>query len=405
LSAFLRNYQLNHMAPSFLPRGLTNRSNWCFVNAILQALLACPPFYNLMKALPSKTPTNNSATKSNTPMIDSVVEFVNEFTPLEMMNKNQKKDKARKKEDLPTGNALEPSYVYRTLLQLESETFKVIEGRQEDAEEFLTCMLNMISDEMSALLKLTEVQQQQDGGEENNEGGPEWQEVTARGRSCITRRVADESSLDTPVRQLALGLCRYSVKAEGGETSATLQPFFTLQLDIQHEMVGSVEEALLQNFASEQLDGYICSKTRQEVEASRNLSLEDLPPILVLHLKRFVYDGTTGGCQKVMKAVEFSVDLEIPRDILSIASKNKYTTKQRQYKLFGVVYHNGREATKGHYVADVYHTGYASWLHCDDSIVKPTAEQLVVQPSQNSVPYILFYRRGDTMVGVEKTVK
>jgi len=407
LSAFLRNYQLNHMAPSFLPRGLTNRSNWCFVNAILQALLACPPFYNLMKALPSKIQQSNATTtKSTTPMIDSVVEFINEFTPLEMMNKNQKKDKARKKEDLPTGNALEPSYVYRTLLQLESETFKVVEGRQEDAEEFLTCMLNMISDEMSSLLKLTEVQQgQEGGGEESSEGGPEWQEVTARGRSCITRRVADESSLDTPVRQLALGLCRYSVKAEGGETSATLQPFFTLQLDIQHEMVGSVEEALLQNFASEQLDGYICSKTRLEVEASRNLSLEDLPPILVLHLKRFVYDGTTGGCQKVMKAVDFSVDLEIPRDILSIASKNKYTTKQRQYKLFGVVYHNGREATKGHYVADVYHTGYASWLHCDDSIVKPTAEQLVVQPSQNSVPYILFYRRGDTMVGVEKTVK
>jgi len=89
--------------------------------------------------------------KSATPMLDSVVEFINEMTPLETMNKNQKKDKARKKEDLPTGNALEPSYVYRTLLQLESETFKVIEGRQEDAEEFLTCMLNMISDEMMAL--------------------------------------------------------------------------------------------------------------------------------------------------------------------------------------------------------------------------------------------------------------
>ena len=151
-----------------------------------QALLACPPFYNLMKALPSKMPQNN--TKSTTPMIDSVVEFVNEFTPLEMMNKNQKKDKARKKEDLPTGNALEPSYVYRTLLQLESETFKVVEGRQEDAEEFLTCMLNMISDEMSSLLKLTEVQQRCEGGEESSEGGnAEWQEVTARGRSCITR--------------------------------------------------------------------------------------------------------------------------------------------------------------------------------------------------------------------------
>merc|ERR1719312_2089956 len=106
-----------------------------------------------MKGLPCVLDHRNY--KSATPMLDSVVEFVNEFTPLEMMNKNQKKDKARKKEDLPTGNALEPSYVYKTLLQLESETFKVVEGRQEDAEEFLTCLLNMISDEMLALLKIT----------------------------------------------------------------------------------------------------------------------------------------------------------------------------------------------------------------------------------------------------------
>merc|ERR1719308_623995 len=180
LSNFLRNYQLNHMAPAFLPRGLTNRSNWCFVNAILQALLACPPFYNLMKALPSKMPQNN--TKSTTPMIDSVAEFINEMSPLETMNKNQKKDKARKKEDLPTGNALEPSYVYRTLLKLESETFKVVEGRQEDAEEFLTCLLNMISDEMAGLLKLTasEVEQPPPPGQETQ---GDWQEVSGRGRS------------------------------------------------------------------------------------------------------------------------------------------------------------------------------------------------------------------------------
>jgi len=409
LSNFLRNYQLNHMAPAFLPRGLTNRSNWCFVNAILQALLACPPFYNLMKGLPCVLGLKSG--KSTTPMLDSVVEFINEMTPLETMNKNQKKDKARKKEDLPTGNALEPSYVYRTLLQLESETFKVIEGRQEDAEEFLTCMLNMISDEMMALLKLTEEepedpQSQNSSAVEEVPTAPlEWQEVGARGKSCVTRRITDHASIVTPVQQLALGLCRYSVKSANNETSATLQPFFTLQLDIQSDNVTSVDDALLENFSSEQLDGYICSKTNMEVEASRNLSLEELPPILILHLKRFVYNGTTGGCQKVMKHVEFSVDLEISRDILSVASKSKYTTKQRQYKLFGVVYHNGREATKGHYVADVYHTGYASWLHCDDSIIKPTAEQLVTQPAPNSVPYILFYRRGDTMVGVEKTIK
>jgi ubiquitin carboxyl-terminal hydrolase 10 len=47
MAAFLQSYALNHKSMSLKPRGLSNRSNWCFVNAIMQALVACPPFYNL----------------------------------------------------------------------------------------------------------------------------------------------------------------------------------------------------------------------------------------------------------------------------------------------------------------------------------------------------------------------
>lgn len=48
---------------SLLPRGLTNRSNYCYINSILQALLACPPFYNLLMALPyPKGPCRNALT-------------------------------------------------------------------------------------------------------------------------------------------------------------------------------------------------------------------------------------------------------------------------------------------------------------------------------------------------------
>ena len=56
-----------------------------------------------------------------------------------------------------------------------------------------------------------------------------------------------------------------TVKSATNESSATLQPFYTLQLDIQSENIKSVDDALMENFASEQLDGYICSKTNKQV--------------------------------------------------------------------------------------------------------------------------------------------
>lgn len=67
---FLTHYQLEHKAVSLQPRGLTNRSNYCYINATLQALIACPPFYNLMKSMPVSPPSKNG--KSHTPIIDSM---------------------------------------------------------------------------------------------------------------------------------------------------------------------------------------------------------------------------------------------------------------------------------------------------------------------------------------------
>lgn len=68
--------------------------------------------------------------------------------------------------------------------------------------------------------------------------------------------------------------------------------------------------------------------------------------------------------------------------------------------MFAVVYHNGPEASKGHYVTDIYHTGLATWIRCDDSILKIMSESMVLAHSASSLPYILFYRRGDTMQGL-----
>lgn len=42
------------------------------------------------------------------------------------------------------------------------------------------------------------------------------------------------------------------------------------------------------------------------------MTLEELPPVLVLHLKRFVFEKT-GGCQKLSKNIDYPVDLEISK--------------------------------------------------------------------------------------------
>lgn len=139
------------------------------------------------------------------------------------------------------------------------------------------------------------------------------------------------------------------------------------------------------------LEGVTSLKTNEEIEAWQQVTIDKLPLVLVFHVKCFDYQGD--GCSKITKALEFPIDLKIEPKILSAA----YNAKERQYKLFAVVYHEGKEATKGHYVTDAYHVGYLSWLHYDDASVKPIPEECVLKPGGTRVPYLLFYRRNDTI--------
>ncbi|KAF7271049.1 ubiquitin specific protease 10 [Rhynchophorus ferrugineus] len=393
MGEFLSSYTLDGRTISLQPRGLINQSNYCYINSILQALIACPPMYNLLSGL-SQNITSNEKRKP-TPVIDGMCKFVNEFKllPANMRVSNRRSDGATKKDQkkdqgmlVNTDIPFEPSWIYKMLNGIQTD---LIEGRQEDAEEFLGCLLNNLNDEMLELIKLVENDEDDIEYEHNVIGGDEesWQTMGAKNKGSILRRMLFKR---TPITDIFGGSLKSRIHRTGDHSTENTQPFLTLQLNI--EKVKTVREALEALTSKYQLEGLTSSKTNQEVEAWQQVMLDELPVVLVLHLKCF--DFKLDGCTKIIKALEFPIDLKIDMKLLSSKTTN---AKEKQYKLFAVVYHDGKEATKGHYVTDAFHVGYSSWLRYDDASVKQVQEEQVLNPQGTRVPYLLFYRRSDTI--------
>ncbi|XP_074864542.1 ubiquitin carboxyl-terminal hydrolase 10 isoform X2 [Carettochelys insculpta] len=404
IAELLENVKLIHKPVSLQPRGLINKGNWCYINATLQALVACPPMYHLMKSIPVYSKSQRPCT--STPMIDSFVRLMNEFTNMPVPPKAKQALGDKMVRDIRPGPAFEPTYIYRLLTVIKSSLSE--KGRQEDAEEYLGFILNGLHEEMLTLKKLLSphnekisvsngpevqsVNEEEDQDEKGEGSEDEWEQVGPRNKSSVTRQA---DFVQTPITDIFGGHIRSVVYQQSSKESATLQPFFTLQLDIQSDKIRTVQDALESLVARESVQGYT-TKTKQEVEISRRVTLEELPPVLVLHLKRFVYEKT-GGCQKLIKNIEYPVDLEISKELLSPGVKSKIFKGQRTYRLFAVVYHHGNSATGGHYTTDVFQIGLNGWLRIDDQAVKVINQYQVVKPSAERTAYLLYYRRVDLL--------
>jgi ubiquitin carboxyl-terminal hydrolase 10 len=106
-----------------------------------------------------------------------------------------------------------------------------------------------------------------------------------------------------------------------------MEPYRPLQLDIQESHVRSVTDALRHLTAPETIDHDFDGTGKP---MTRKSFIEKLPPILILHLKRFVYDGK--GTKKVWKRIAYPLTLEIPLDVISPAQR---TQKPPKFQLFG----------------------------------------------------------------------
>ncbi|KAL8712864.1 MAG: hypothetical protein Q9220_003072 [cf. Caloplaca sp. 1 TL-2023] len=362
------------------PRGLVNTGNMCYMNSVLQILLFCIPFYDLLEKLGSHVAYSF---KSETPLIDAMIMFMHEFPVIDSAESVEKLRLRLRKEELEQyGEAFIPEFVYEVIRRLPRFS-SMRRGHQQDAEEFLGFLLEEMHDECSKAMNsssseagsgvstptngLTSPASESNVSASATDSG--WLEVGPRQKAAITRS-SGTITTESPITKIFGGKLRSELRVPGMKNSVTLEPYQPLQLDIGAPQVNSIIDALKSLTRSETLHGDFNSPRGPGVAATKQVTIETLPQVLILHLKRFQYDNA-GGTQKIWKKIGYPLDFDMPKEVFAQHRRGGILAHGGlpKYRLIGVVYHHGKTASGGHYTVDVRRQDGREWIRLDDTSI------------------------------------
>ncbi|KAF8494143.1 hypothetical protein F5888DRAFT_1926325 [Russula emetica] len=389
--------------PRLRARGLVNNRHTCFANSVLQLLVNSPPFWNLFRELGDLKGQRGAGvpeTGGATPLVDAIVRFFKEFIVEESPSTQQQSQPAtggtsRAEEEKNEDNVVdsfEPTYMYDAMKE-KSQLKPLLDGQQQDAEEFLCLYLDALDEELPALLASISGRQSASAALEVEE-----REVSQSGQTEVGSQGFMANFVESPITRIFGGKFRSPVRAPNQPDLDPIEDWRSLHLDIQHDSISTIQDILahISQPQSVQVGASDLGKASQQV------LIEALPPVLVLHLNRVRYDAGAGGITKIGKFIQFSPELEIPLDI--IVPNAQRPLEPPHYKLYGVLYHHGESASSGHYSVDVLHpngdgdTG-EGWLHIDNEVVSPIRHEDVFREhgteraADERCAYLIFYCR------------
>eukprot|EP01135_Chromosphaera_perkinsii_P004610 Nk52_evm3s292 gene=Nk52_evmTU3s292 len=140
----------------------------------------------------------------------------------------------------------------------------------------------------------------------------------------------------------------------------------------------------LENLTDE--NQWFCPRCEQRQPSTKQIDILNMPPVLIIHLKRFVNEGMNRF--KVSSFVEFPIEgLDLSDFVLRDESSDNSVDEKYVYDLQAVSYQMGT-LNGGHYVASG-RLGNGKWCKFNDSSVTYISEEDVVLPSA----YLLFYTK------------
>ena len=140
-------------------------------------------------------------------------------------------------------------------------------------------------------------------------------------RPVQSSRPSRAYSVEGPVRPYACQASPTPLLLKPGDhsnsTSRSVSPPFTpmriswrliFKLFAQPDSIHNIQDALAHVSQPQPVQVGQSSSS----EASQQVLLEALPPVLILHLERFLYDAATDSINKISKPVQVMPELEIP---------------------------------------------------------------------------------------------
>ena len=246
---------------------------------------------------------------------------------------------------------------------------------QQDAQELLAFLLDGIHEDLNRVKSRPYIEDKDcDGTNDEGDAITAWSHYLQRNQSIVV--------------DLFQGQLRNTMKCLNcGHVNVKFDPFMYLSLPISDKC--NTLEDCLDLFCEEELlsgdEQWYCSKCKTHVDASKKIDLFMLPPILIIHLKRFKFSGR-GTRSKIDRSIRYPMD-----DWNLSKMKKSQNGIYPLYDLYAISNHVGGTSS-GHYTAHAKNRFDGSWYHFNDSQcqrIDPARERL----GRGSSAYCLFYNR------------
>ncbi len=209
---------------------------------------------------------------------------------------------------------------------------------QQDAQEFFVKLMEWLHDDVNEVHSKVTLPEADFNKLSESDGAKEaWEFLAAAEKSFVvtTFRRLDASTLTC--RACGWRSVKYDTNME-----------LVLQLPADNSRY-DVRRGIREMLSPEEVE-YSCERCRRPRKCDKQLHLARLPPILVVHLKRFYEDHSLGVWRKKQNFVEFDNQFNAGEFVTWAGGRANYHCK---YRLFAVCNHFGT-MEGGHYTAYCY---------------------------------------------------